>query len=52
VYGLLRTRDAVTPSLSGDTVLLSLLAYFLVYAMLGSFGVYYIYKLLHSMGES
>ena len=46
VYGLLRTKDAVTPSLSGDMVLSSLLAYFLVYAVLGSFGVYYIYKLL------
>ena len=46
VYGLLRTQDAVTPSLTGETVLFSLLAYFLVYAILGSFGVYYIYKLL------
>ena len=46
VYGLLRTRDAVTPSLTTDTVLFSLLAYIAVYTLLGSFGVYYIYKLL------
>jgi cytochrome d ubiquinol oxidase subunit I len=46
VYGLLRTRDAVTPSLTGSDVLLSLSGYVLVYAVIVSFGVYYIYKLL------
>ncbi|QIG47219.1 cytochrome ubiquinol oxidase subunit I [Nordella sp. HKS 07] len=46
VYGLLRTRDAVTPSLTTGDVLLSLIGYVLVYAILGSFGTYYIYKLL------
>jgi cytochrome d ubiquinol oxidase subunit I len=47
VYGLLRTKDAVTPSLKSGDVLFSLLAYMLVYAVLGGFGFYYIYKLLH-----
>ncbi len=46
VYGLLRTRDAVTPSLTTNDVLLSLTCYFLAYAVFISFGVYYIFKLL------
>ena len=46
VYGLLRTRDAVTPSLTTGDVLLSLTVYVLVYAVFGGFGTFYIYKLL------
>jgi cytochrome d ubiquinol oxidase subunit I len=46
VYGLLRTADAVTPSLASGDVLVSLAGYVLVYATFVSFGVYYIYKLL------
>ena len=46
VYGLLRTKDAVTPSLTTGDVLFSLAGYVLVYAVFVSFGVYYIYKLL------
>jgi cytochrome d ubiquinol oxidase subunit I len=46
VYGLLRTSDAVTPSLAGGDVLVSLAGYVLVYATFISFGIYYIYKLL------
>ena len=46
VYGLLRTKDAVTPSLTTGDVLVSLAGYVLVYAVLGGFGTYYIYKLL------
>ena len=46
VYGLLRTSEAVTPSLTTDDVLVSLAGYILVYAGFVSFGVYYIYKLL------
>jgi cytochrome bd ubiquinol oxidase subunit I len=46
VYGLLRTRDAVTPSLVTGDVLFSLTGYVLVYASFISFGFYYIYKLL------
>jgi cytochrome d ubiquinol oxidase subunit I len=47
VYGLLRTSDAVTPSLTGGTVLASLAGYVVVYAVFVSFGLYYIYRLLH-----
>jgi cytochrome bd ubiquinol oxidase subunit I len=46
VYGLLRTTDAVTPSLVTGDVLFSLLGYVVVYAVVYSFGLYYIYKLL------
>ncbi|MBC6982046.1 cytochrome ubiquinol oxidase subunit I [Caulobacter sp. 17J80-11] len=46
VYGLLRTKDAVTPSLTTSDVLLSLGIYGLVYAVLAGFGFLYIYKLL------
>jgi len=46
VYGLLRTSEAVTPSLTTDDVLVSLAGYILVYAGFGSFGVYYLYQLL------
>jgi cytochrome d ubiquinol oxidase subunit I len=46
VYGLLRTKDAVTPSLTGADVLVSLAGYALVYSIFIPFGVYYIYKLL------
>jgi cytochrome d ubiquinol oxidase subunit I len=46
VYGLLRTKDAVTPSLTGGDVLFSLIAYIVVYVSFISFGTYYIYKLL------
>ena len=47
VYGLLRTKDAVTPSLTTGDVLFSLACYVLVYTVVYSFGLYYIYKLLH-----
>jgi cytochrome d ubiquinol oxidase subunit I len=46
VYGLLRTKDAVTPSLTAGDVLFSLIVYVGVYALFVSFGFYYIYKLL------
>jgi len=46
VYGLLRTKDAVTPSLETGDVVFSLLAYIAVYAVIYSFGLYYIYRLL------
>jgi cytochrome d ubiquinol oxidase subunit I len=46
VYGLLRTKDAVTPSLVTSDVLFSLIGYVVVYALFISFGFYYLYKLL------
>jgi cytochrome d ubiquinol oxidase subunit I len=46
VFGLMRTADAVTPSLSAGAVLLSLVTYVLVYALIFSAGTLYIYRLL------
>ena len=46
VYGVLRTRDAVTPSLTTANVLVSLSAYVAVYAVIYAFGLFYIYRLL------
>ena len=46
VYGLLRTKDAVTPSLTTGDVLFSLIAYITVYAVIYSSGFYYIYRVL------
>jgi cytochrome d ubiquinol oxidase subunit I len=46
IYGLLRTEDAVTPSISVADVLLTLTAYVVVYAVIFLFGTLYIYRLL------
>jgi len=46
VYGLLRTKDAVTPSLTTGDVIFSLLAYIAVYAVIYAFGLHYICRLL------
>jgi cytochrome bd ubiquinol oxidase subunit I len=46
IYGLLRTRDAVTPSLTTNDVVISLIGYIAVYAVIYGFGLYYIYRLL------
>jgi len=51
VYGLLRTKDAVTPSLTGGDVLFSLIAYIVVYAVIYSSGFYYIYRVLRDGPE-
>jgi len=45
VYGVLRTRDAVTPSLTGGDVLVSLLLYAIVYAIVFGAGIFYMAKL-------
>jgi cytochrome bd ubiquinol oxidase subunit I len=45
IYGLLRTRDAVTPSLTGLDVVLSLVAYAFVYAIVFGAGLYYMAQL-------
>jgi cytochrome d ubiquinol oxidase subunit I len=46
VYGLLRTADAVTPSLATFDVVLSLLLYIFVYVLVYAFGFFYVYRLL------
>ena len=46
VYGLLRTTDAVTPSLTGGDVLVSLIVYVLVYAVVFGAGAYYLVQMV------
>jgi cytochrome bd ubiquinol oxidase subunit I len=46
VYGLLHTKDAVSPSLTTGDVAMSLAAYVVVYVVIYTFGLYYIYRLL------
>jgi cytochrome bd ubiquinol oxidase subunit I len=48
VYGILRTKDAITPSLVSSDVVISLIGYVVVYGLFISFGLYYIYKLLRA----
>jgi cytochrome d ubiquinol oxidase subunit I len=45
VYGHLRTAEAVTPTLSGGDVLVSLAMYVVVYAMIFGSGMYYLVRL-------
>ena len=46
VYGLLRTKDAVTPSLTTGDVLFSLAGYVIAYATIFGFGLFFIHRLL------
>jgi len=46
VWGLLRTADAMTPTLTGPQVLATLIGYVVVYAFIFTFGARYIYRLL------
>jgi cytochrome d ubiquinol oxidase subunit I len=46
VFGLLRTADAITPTLTGPQALATLLGYVIVYAFIYAFGLSYIYHLL------
>jgi cytochrome bd ubiquinol oxidase subunit I len=46
VYGLLRTADAVTPTLAGGEVLASLLIYIAVYVVISGAGIYYFVRLV------
>ena len=46
VWGLLRTADAMTPTLTAPQVLATLIGYVLVYAFIFVFGARYIYRLL------
>ncbi len=47
VYGLLRTAESVTPTLSSSDVLMTLAAYALAYTAIFIPGVFYIYGVLH-----
>jgi cytochrome d ubiquinol oxidase subunit I len=46
VYGVLRTADAVTPILTTSAALISLVVYCLLYALIGTFGMLFIYRML------
>jgi cytochrome bd ubiquinol oxidase subunit I len=46
VYGVLRTADAVTPTLTTNAVTISLIIFALVYLTIFSFGTLYVYRLL------
>jgi cytochrome d ubiquinol oxidase subunit I len=46
IYGVLRTADAHTPSLSGMDVLLSLLAYIIAYSIIFTTGIKYMWRLV------
>jgi cytochrome d ubiquinol oxidase subunit I len=46
VYGLLRTEEALTPTLTGANVLTTLIGYAVVYTVIFLFGASYIYGLL------
>jgi len=46
VYGLLRTGDSVTPSLTGSDVLISLLGYMVVYLIVYPVGVWFMARAL------
>jgi cytochrome d ubiquinol oxidase subunit I len=48
VYGLMRTADAVTPGLTADATLASLIFFGLIYLLIFSFGVLFIYRLLRA----
>ena len=48
MYGVLRTADAITPSLSGIAVAISLATYVAVYTLIFSAGTLYIYRLLRA----
>ena len=48
VYGLLRTSDTVTPSLSGAQVLATLLIYLVVYSIIFFPGAIFTYRLIRS----
>jgi cytochrome bd ubiquinol oxidase subunit I len=46
VFGVLRTADAVTPTLTTSSALVSFVVYCAVYTFIFLFGIFYIYKLL------
>jgi cytochrome d ubiquinol oxidase subunit I len=48
IYGVMRTIDALTPSLTGGQVLATLIAYIAVYTLIFAAGILYIYRLLEA----
>jgi cytochrome bd ubiquinol oxidase subunit I len=48
VYGVLRTADALTPSLTTGAATVSLVVFCALYLFIFSFGAFYIYRLLRA----
>jgi cytochrome bd ubiquinol oxidase subunit I len=48
VYGVLRTADALTPSLTTGAAMMSLVVFCSLYIFIFSFGAFYIYRLLRT----
>jgi cytochrome d ubiquinol oxidase subunit I len=48
IYGVMRTAQSVTPSLTAREAAISLLVACAVYSFIFAFGLYYIYRLLHT----
>src|ERR1700751_6071420 len=48
VYGVLRTAEAVTPTLNTRAAAVSLVVFCAVYAFIFAFGIFYIYRLLRA----
>jgi cytochrome d ubiquinol oxidase subunit I len=48
VYGILRTAEAVTPTLTARAAAASLVIFFFVYSFIFAFGTFYIYRLLRT----
>jgi cytochrome d ubiquinol oxidase subunit I len=48
IYGLMRTANAVTPTLTADETLVSLCIFVSIHTLIFSFGTYYIYRLLQA----
>jgi len=46
VYELMRTSDGLSPAITGESVLFSLVAYAAAYAIIFSAGVYFIYRIV------
>ncbi len=52
LYGLIRTEDAVSPSLTGGAAFVSLISFIVVYALIFFAGGYYISRLVRSGPEA
>jgi cytochrome d ubiquinol oxidase subunit I len=48
VYGLMRTRDAVTPSIGATDVAVSLLVYMVAYVLIFGAGIYFMARLVRT----
>jgi cytochrome bd ubiquinol oxidase subunit I len=48
IYGLMRTADAVTPTLTVGETAVSMVIFLSVHTLIFSFGTHYIYRLLHA----